>query len=215
MIRGRYGLLTVAVLVVMLSAAAGAGFLLVYPPLQDPSVATRQQLFRWLVLRDLSKEPVDIQQKILSRVTEIEEAGELDSAGDLGAMIQNMEQSHRQMLWHNITLLLQPWLLARVEQYSKLPASQRLDYIDSFLARAAVWNKVGSACSKNLEGGNAGSEVQKEGASVSKLLMEQIKQLSDRAPPDERRQIAAFVAAVEARWFWRQMPSFGLFGKSH
>ena len=52
MIRGRYGLLIAGAVVATLSVAAGAGFLMVYPPLPDPSVATGRELFQWLVLRD-------------------------------------------------------------------------------------------------------------------------------------------------------------------
>ena len=213
MIRGRYGLLIAVVLVAMLSAAAGAGFLMVYPPLPDPSVATRQQLFRWLVLRDLSKEPVEIQERIFRRLTDLEEAGELANTDDLSATIENMEDSHRQMLWHNITVLLRPWLFNRVEQYSQLPASQRIGFIDRFLDRAETWNKIGSACLKKNADGSSGVGGQTAGASVSKLLMEQIQQCSDRAAPQQRQQIAAFMAAVESRWLWRQVPSFRMFGK--
>ncbi|MGO9109435.1 MAG: hypothetical protein ACLP9L_09390 [Thermoguttaceae bacterium] len=203
MIRGRYGLLIAVVLVAMLSAAAGAGVFLAYLPLPDPSVATRQQLFRWLVLRDLSKEPGETRQMILSRLD-----AEFEKAGDLTATIENMEDFHRQMLWHNIGVLLKPWLLSKVEQYSQLPAAQRTDYIDCFLDRAEVWSKVGSACLKNSTDGG-----RKDGSSVSKLVMEQIRQCSDRAAPEQRQQIRAFVAAAQARWLWRRMPSFNLFGK--
>ena len=90
MIRGRYGLLIAGAVVAMLSVAAGAGFLMVYPPLPDPSVATRQELFRWMVLRDLSGESPEIRQKILSRVDT-----EFEDGGDLGSMIESMEDSRR------------------------------------------------------------------------------------------------------------------------
>ncbi len=203
MIRGRYGLLIAGVLVAMLSVAAGAGFLMVYSPLPDPSVATRQELFRWLVLRDLSKESVEIRQKILSRLdTEFEKIDDLDST------IKDLEDAQRQMLWHNVTVLMEPWLLGKVEQYSQLPASQRNDYIDRFLDRAELWNKVGSACLKNQA-----SQRPKGDSSASELILGQIEQCSKRAAPDERRQIGAFMAAVQAHWLWRQLPSMDLFGK--
>ena len=189
----------------MLSVAAGAGFLLVYSPLPDPSLATRQELFRWLVLRDLGKEAVEIRQKILSRMSEFEKVGEFAKIDDLGTTIEDLEDSQRQMLWHNITVLLEPWLLGNVEQYSQLPVSQRNDYLDRFLDRAELWSKVGSACVKN-----SASQGPKGGSSVSQLVMEQIEQCSRRAGPEQRRQIAAFVAAVQTRWLWRQLPSFNL-----
>lgn len=198
MVRGRYGLLIAGVLVAMLSVAAGAGFLIVYPPLPDPATATRPELFRWLVLRDLDKESPEIRQKILSRVDT-----EFDDAGDIGTTIESLEESRRQMLWHNVTVLLEPWLLGKVAEYAQLPATQKIAYIDRFLDRAELWNKIGAACLKN-----GASPGPKGGSSVSRLIMEQIEQARNRAAPDEQRQIGAFMAAVQARWLWRQLPSF-------
>ena len=200
MIRGRYGLLIAGVVAAMLSVAAGAGFLMVYSPLPDPAVATRHDFFRWLVLRDLSEESMEIRQKILNRVD-----SEFENAGDLGATIESMEDSHRQMLWHNVTVLLEPWLLGKVEQYSQLPASQKADYIDRFLDRAEQWNKIGSACLQN-----GAKQGPKGGSSAGQLIVAQIAQCSNRAVPEQRRQVAAFMAAVQARWLWRQLPSFNL-----
>ncbi|MGA2258784.1 MAG: hypothetical protein ABSG53_29305, partial [Thermoguttaceae bacterium] len=203
MIRGRYGLLIAAVVVAMLSAAAGAGFLMIYSPLPDPSVATRQQLFQWLVLRDLSQEPVEIRQKILLRLDT-----EFGRSGDMDSTIENLEDSHRQTLWHNVTVLFEPWLLSKVQQYSQLPGSQKTEYIDCFLDRAELWNQVGAACLKN-----SASQGPKGGSSVTKLIMEQIQQCSNRAAPEQRQQIGAFMVAAQSRWLWRQLPSFKVFGK--
>jgi hypothetical protein len=198
-IRGRYGLLIVVVVVAMLSVAAGAGLFMVYsPPLPDPSVATRRELFHWLVLRDLSKESAEIRQKILSRVD-----AEFENVDDITPTIEEMDEPRRQMLWHNVKVLLDPWLLGKAEQYSQLPASEKMGYIDRFLDRAEIWNKVGAACLKNSEGqGGSGA------SSVSKLIFEQIQQCSSRAAPEQREQVGTFMAAVEARWLWRQLPSF-------
>ena len=126
MIRGRYGLLTALVVAAMLSVAAGAGLLMVYAPLPDPSVATREQLFHWLIFRDLSQESEEIRQKILSRLDT-----EFEKVSDIGPGIENLEDSHRRMLWHNVTVLVEPWLLGKVEEYSKLPDSLKNDYIRS------------------------------------------------------------------------------------
>jgi len=189
--------------VAMLSAAAGAGLLMVYSPLSDPSVATRQQLMQWLVLRDLSQEPAEIRQKIVLRLD-----SEFENVGDLDSTIANLEDSHRRMLWHNVTVLLEPWLLGKVQQYSELPASQKPDYIDRFLDRAELWNQVSVASLKNTA-----SEGEGRASSVNKLVIERIQQCSNHASPEQRRQIGAFMSAAQARWLWRQLPSFNVFGK--
>ena len=61
MIRGRFGLLIGLAVVAMLSVAAGTGLFMVYSPLPNPATATSEQLVRWLVTRDLSKESPDVQ----------------------------------------------------------------------------------------------------------------------------------------------------------
>jgi hypothetical protein len=187
----------------MLSVAAGAGFWMVYPPLPDPTVATRHDLFRWLVLRDLSKESMETRLKILGRLDT-----EFEKIGDMDAKIESLEGKRRQMLWYNVTVLLEPWLLSKVEQYSQLPASQKIDYIDRFLDRAELWNKVGAACLKN-----GAAPGQSSDRSVSKLVLDQIQQCSNRALPEQRQQMEAFISAVQARWLWRHLPSFSLFGE--
>ena len=109
------------------------------------------------------------------------------------------------MLWHNVTVLLEPWLQAKVEQYSRLPAAEKTAYLDRFLDRTELWNEIGSACLK--DGAKPGN---KGGPSASKMVMEQIEQSARRAAPAQQRQITAFMAAVQARWLWRQLPSFSL-----
>jgi len=203
MIRGRYGLLIAGVVVAMLSVAAGAGLFMAYVPLPDPSIATRHDLLRWLVLRDLAKEPMEIRLTIVSRLDT-----EFENVSDMGSTIEKLEGYRRQMLWHNVTVLLEPWLLSKVDQYSLLPASQQGGYIDRFLDRAEQWNKIGAACLKNsTERGSQGT------ASVSKMVLDQIEQCGKQAAPEKRRQIDAFMIAVQGRWLWRQLPSFNLFGR--
>ena len=187
----------------MLGAAAGAGLFMVYSPLPDPAVASRHDLFRWLVLRDLGKESDDIRRKILGRVDT-----EFQNVDDMSATIENLDQPHRQMLWHNVTVLLEPWLLGKAEQYPQLPTSARNEFVDHFLDCAQQWSKVGAACTKSQGAAGQGTE-----AASSKQVIDQMQQCVNRANPDQRRKIATFVTAVEGRWLWRQLPSINLFGK--
>jgi hypothetical protein len=207
MIRGRYGLVIVGIVVAMLSVAAGAGFYMVFVPLPDPATATRHDLLRWLVLRDLDKESPEIRQKIVSRLDT-----EFETVGDLGSSIAKLEESRRKMLWHNFTVLLQPWLAGKVEEYSRLPSAQRIGYLDHFLDRADEWNKIATACQSG-NSGQAGHSSQKEKSSLTRLVMDQIQQSSEHAEPDQRQKITEFTAAVQARWLWRQLPSFNFFGQ--
>jgi hypothetical protein len=203
MIRSRYGLIFVGVVVAMLSVGAGASYYMVFQPLPDPAVATRQELFRWLVLRDMSKESPEIRQKILSRLDT-----EFDTVGDLRESIESLDDSRRQMLWHNIVVLLEPWLLGQAEQYARVPASQKNDFIDHFLNRADDWGKVASACvAKKSDKGKTNDSV------LSKLVIDQFQRSNDAATPEQRPKLGEFISAVKYRWLGRQFSSFNLFGK--
>ena len=78
------------------------------------------------------------------------------------------------MLWHNVTVLLEPWLLDKVEHYAELPAAQKTEYIDRFLDRAELWSKIGTACLKSRA-----KQGPEGGSSASRLIMEQIAQCSN------------------------------------
>jgi hypothetical protein len=202
-VRRRYGLLIGALVVATLGVAAGAGLYFVYAPLPDPTVATHRQLLGWLVLRDLSKEPVEIRQKILVRLD-----SEFEKTQDLEANIGHLEGYQRQILWQNFSVLLGPWLFDKAQQYSQLSSSHQTEYIDHFLDRAELWNKVGTACLKKEPGQTSESEW-----SAGTSVLKQIQRCCRDAEPGQRRQIEVFMTAVQARWLWRQLPALKLFGK--
>ena len=207
MIRKRYGLLIVLALVAMLGVAAGAGLYYVYAPLPDPSQATTEQLFRWLVTRDLSQEPAGVQQAVIRRLD-----SDLGRTSDLTEVIAQLDESRRAVLWSNIGTLLGPWLLEKADEYAKLPAAEQPAYLDRFLDRVDQWSKIGAACqqSGSTPSGKSGA---KPTDSLSKLIADRIADCSRHAEPDQRSRIAAFMTAVQGRWIVRQFSNFGLFGK--
>jgi hypothetical protein len=211
MIRKRYGLLIVLSLVAMLGVAAGAGLYYVYAPLPDPSQATTEQLFRWLVTRDLSQEPASVQQAIIHRLD-----SDLGQTSDLTEVIAQLNESRRTMLWNNIGTLLSPWLLEKVDEYAKLPAAEQPAYLDRFLDRVDQWSKIGAACqqgsSATISKSDAKSDAKPAG-SHSKLIADRIAECSRHAEPAQKTRIAGFMTAVQGRWIVRQFSTFGLFGK--
>jgi len=199
MIHTRYGLLTVLSLIAMLGVTAGAGLYYVYAPLPDPAQATTEQLFRWLVTRDLSQEPASMQQAIVRRLD-----SDLGQTSDLAEAIAQLNESRRAMLWTNIGTLLTPWLLERVDEYGKIPAAERSAYLDRFLDRVDQWSKIGAACQQGESASTATKSQGKAGGSLSKLIADRIAECSRQAEPDQRKRIAAFMTAVQARWIVRQ-----------
>ena len=206
MIRKRYGLLIILSLVAMLGVAAGAGLYYVYAPLPDPSQATTEQLFRWLVTRDLSQEPASVQQAIVHRLD-----SDLGSTSELAECIAQLDESRRAMLWTNIGTLLSPWLLEKVDEYAELPAAEQPAYLDRFLDRVDQWSKIAAACQQGSTPG-AKSDTKPDG-SLNKLIADRVAECSRHVEPAQQKRIAAFMAAVQGRWIVRQFSNFGLFSK--
>ena len=207
MIRKRYGLLTVLSLIAMLGVAAGAGLYYVYAPLPDPSQATTEQLFRWLVTRDISQEPANVQQAIIHRLD-----SDLGSTNELADSIAQLNESRRAMLWTNIGTLLSPWLLEKVDEYAKLPAAEQPTYLDRFLDRVDQWSKIGAACQQETSIPGKKSDAKPDG-SLNKLIADRVAECSRHAEPGQQKRIAAFMAAVQGRWIVRQFSNFGFFSK--
>jgi hypothetical protein len=202
MFRGRFGLMIALAVTAMLSVAAGAGLIIVYAPLPDPATATPEQLFRWLVTRDLANEPLEVQQAIIHRID-----ADLGPTGELTQGVSQLKASYRTMLWTNIGTLLQPWLATKADEYAQLPVRERQAYLDRFLDRVDQWNKIGTAC---LHDETAGA---KSDNSLTKLIAEKVADCSRHAEPAQRKRIADFMSAVQMRWIARQFGGFSMFGK--
>ncbi len=173
-----------------------------YAPLGDPSKATTEQVFRWLVTRDLAKERVAVQRAIVQRLE-----SDLGQTNDFSAAVADLDESRRATLWNNIGVLLGPWLLERADRYAELPAAQQSAFVDHFLDSVNQWSKIGEAC---LQG--RGSPSVKSDGSLSKLIADRIAECSRRAGPAEQKRISGFMAAVQARWIWRKVSAIPLFG---
>ena len=211
MIRKRYGLLIVLSLVAMLGVAAGAGLYYVYAPLPDPSQATTEQLFRWLVTRDVSQEPASVQQAIIHRLD-----SDLGSTNELAESIAQLDESRRAMLWTNIGTLVSPWLLEKVDEYAKLPAAEQPAYLDRFLDRVDQWSKIATACQQGTStpGENSTEKsAAKPDGSLNKLIADRVAECSRHVEPAQQKRIAAFMTAVQGRWIVRQFSNFGFLGK--
>lgn len=204
MLYNRYGILFVGACVALMSVAGGAGYFLVYPLLPDPTVASREQLLRWVVLRDLSQETFGTRQALVRRLDV-----EFDQAPDLAGPAKGLTDSQSTRLRENIAILVEPWFVDKVEHFAQLPQKERLGYVDRFLDRLEQWRKLSAACAK--------SQLAKGQTSMADLgvsLFDRVKASSQRAEGEKRKQMSAFLVAVETRWLWRQMPSLPFFGKA-
>ena len=105
---------------ITLGAGTLVGFSTVpYFSLPHPSDANRDQLFRWLVLRDIESQPKDLQMALVQRLEEeLADGVPEQSEGSL-----NFDQNAR--LATNIAVLQRLWFEFGVEEYAELDVSQQ------------------------------------------------------------------------------------------
>jgi hypothetical protein len=119
-------------------------------------------------------------------------------------------------VWNNITLLLEPWFLDKVEQYSQLKPAERQAFLDRFLDRVDQWSGVDAICPKtsthHAPRGESTPPHAERGeydagppAGFVASLLARNGNCRQQADPAQRARIDAFVTAVEARWLWRKL----------
>ena len=194
--RSYRGILTVLVLAALLVSAGIAAIRLFYPPLPHPAEANREELIRWLVVRDLGAEPVEIRQALASRLE-----GEFGAGLDWDAMGERLDQSQRKRVWDNILLLLEPWFLQKTDQFFKLATADQPAYLDQLLDTINVWRGFDSLRPKQSE------TPEKPGRQLGLVdsLFDRVEQWKEQAEPQRRQRIGQFANAIQARWLLRNL----------
>lgn len=112
----------------LLLAAAWALYL---PP---PERASRPQLLRWLVQRDLQRQSDQVRTTLVDRCQD-----ELEAGLELPATTRPLPPALRHRLAHNCQILQRHWFLLRARQYAVLPATERLEFLDRQVRALIVW----------------------------------------------------------------------------
>lgn len=181
--------------VLLLPVGGGVAYFvqrIVCPPLPDPAVADRDQLVRWLVLRDLSQESPETRRVLVERLE-----AEFRGAPNWSQVADRLNESQREVLWNNLVLLLEPWFLEKADRYSQLAVADRPPYVDQFLDRVAQWRRADA-----IRYGPGQDGAQRAGLAQS--LLDQVEQWKQRADPTQRARIDEFLRDVELRWIMRK-----------
>ena len=106
------------VLVVLGTAVAGGYYMITRLP--PPAACSKEQLLRWLVLRDLSTASPRTRSALVDRLqTEIlRDPNVVEGASSL-------TPSQSRQLHKNVKLLQHVWFVDRVDQYHQLPVCRR------------------------------------------------------------------------------------------
>ena len=190
------GILTFLILAGLLVSAAIAAIRLLYPPLPHPAEANRDELVRWLVVRDLSVEPGEIRGVLAARLEE-----EFGTGLDWDAMRERLDQSQRERLWDNVLLLLEPWFMEKTDRYFELVATDRPAYLDQLLDTIAVWRGVDSFRPRQV--GTSASDGQQGG--LLQALFARVEGWKKQANPQRREEINQFTVAIQKRWLIRHL----------
>ncbi|MBN2292844.1 MAG: hypothetical protein JXM70_10485 [Pirellulales bacterium] len=158
--------------------------------LPDPEHADRGELIRWMVTRDLRQESPRTREVLALRLEK--EFVDVDWEG-LGSQ---MSTEHRRRLWANLPLILEPWFMHKLEDYSNRDANERQQCVDAIIDRMTKLS--GMNC---LRDQSTDQSVPK----LKELMFEQIEVWKKRADPEEKKRIGQFFAAIQARWLIRKL----------
>ncbi len=158
--------------------------------LPHPENADRRGLILWMVTRDLEQESVHTREVLARRLDSEFIDVDWESLGG------EMSPQHRRQLWANMPLLLEPWFMGKLEGYDKCDASGRQAYVDSIIDRMSELSDMN--CLREKSEGQSSPEL-------TQLLMENVEVWKKQAPPEEKRRIGQFFAAIQTRWLIRTL----------
>lgn len=187
------GILTVLVSAALLAAAAITAAVWYYPRLPDPAHANRRDLIRWLVTRDLEREPMATREVLALRLEE-EFSGEIDWSATAGELTER----HRQRLCENVGRLVGPWMRQKAVQYALLPPEEGGVYLDRLIDTLEHWRGLDALAPKSDAGGSAQP-------GLMDTARRQLDALQAQGSSAEQRELKEFVAAVQTRWAMREL----------
>ena len=164
--------------------------------LPDPAAADRDDLLRWLVMRDLCNESINIQRTLASRLEE-----EFSQDIDWEATASQLDSPQRERLWRNVLVLLEPWFDDKVDGYYALSPAERPAYVDRILTTIGVWSNI-----ESLRADPAADGKPREASTgLLAVLARKTEQWKQRAEPERRKQMNQFILAVQCRWLVRRI----------
>jgi hypothetical protein len=182
------GTLTLFTLVVLAAVTVSGGVWLRSTRI-DPATASRPQLLRYLVLTDLSVEPLAVQQAWVDRL-QVELTSDEPLVGDGKSEKIELSAGFKAKLLANIQTLQSVWFQKRSAEYARLSAAERDAFMLDQLEVVGAWAKIGSLL--------AAEPVPVEVA--TRHLIERIDHWTTEAKGQEREDMIAAVNAGTLCW---------------
>lgn len=154
-----------------------------------PEKADREDVVRWLVLRDLRHETIETRTALLRRVEE-----EFGADFDPAEVGQQLDARYRDRLWTNILTLLETWYSNRVDGYLLTAPSERTAFLDETIAQIEAWKDLAAlrpTVDTDCSTGEAG---------MLALFGQEIGLWKEKASLQRRREMTEFDTSLRARW---------------
>ena len=151
------------VLGLLLLAAAGLSAVWrLYFHLPAPQQATRQQVLRWLVLRDLRLEPPQVQLALMERLQD-----ELQEGLPAEAVEARVPSKYEAQLRSNADLLTELWFTTRVRQYHELDRRERVAFLKDQIETLLKWSRMRQQLQQESSGGAASRGTSTAGSTAA------------------------------------------------
>lgn len=149
--------------------------------LPHPDHCNRDQLLRWIALRDVGAESIETQRALVRRFQDL-------LLADPSSATMAIDPAYQTQVDRNRTQLQDLWFYDCVDKYHQLDVAQRPEFVDWQLRTAITWQSI-----QSTEPATANpSEVSPISNAVTHWI--------DSARDTERGRIVAVLAAATVRW---------------
>jgi hypothetical protein len=203
-IKKHRGILTSMAVGALALASLTAAVLAYLQRLPDPETADRRGLLRWLVVRDLRREPAERQQVLVVRLEK-----ELRDRVDLRKAASRLNPGQRDQLRRNVDLLAELWFRNQVERFFAQPAAERQQFLAAQLADIQTSGVLDQLyLLTHTEEAGDDPDAPSPGVRLARLLG-RVERWMNEASPADRQRMGQFVAAVQAQLLLEKLQQWG------
>lgn len=181
------GILATVVLAALGLSGLAVGAYYWLQQLPDPSAASRDELFRWLVLRDVAAEPLDVQQALVDRLQ-----AELLEGPPTAGKATALGGGLRTQLRDNVHTLKRVWFEMRTRQYAACPGEEKFDFLERQIALVAAWSTFESDVDDS-DADDSGDGRQPPRASYASEFFDEIEQWIAESRGEQHEQMVCGV----------------------
>ena len=130
-----------------MAAAIGGAIPFFSRDLPDPAKANREELLRWLITKDLAKEPAPTQLALAQRLET-----EFAAGVDWSEFKNQIDEPQCRATVRKISpAFCVPWILEKADAYGQLAADQQTAFLDRLIDTLEVWQGVEKLLPKQAE----------------------------------------------------------------